>query len=38
MFDYDQVEHAFVEGYIANRNKVNDIKMLLEVQEAEMAN
>ncbi len=28
-FDYDQVEHAIEEGYIATRNKVNDIKMLL---------
>jgi len=30
MLDYDQVEHAIEEGYIATRNKVNDIKMLLE--------
>ncbi|MDD9301526.1 MAG: patatin-like phospholipase family protein [Desulfobacter sp.] len=30
MLDYDQVEHAIEEGYIATRNKINDIKMLLE--------
>lgn len=30
--DYDQVEHAIEEGYIATRNKVNDIRMLLETQ------
>lgn len=30
MLDYDQVEHAIEEGYIATRNKVNDIRMLLE--------
>jgi len=29
MLDYDQVEHAIEEGYIATRNKVNDIRMLL---------
>lgn len=37
MLDYDQVEHAIEEGYIATRNKVNDIKMLLEIQKAEKA-
>jgi NTE family protein len=31
--DYDQVEHAIEEGYIATRNKVNDIRMLMETQE-----
>ena len=35
MFDYDQVEHAIEEGYIAARNKVNDIKMMLESMETE---
>ncbi|MDA3789443.1 MAG: hypothetical protein PF503_13255 [Desulfobacula sp.] len=35
MLDYDQVEHAIEEGYIATRNKVNDIKMLLEIQDTE---
>jgi len=30
--DYDQVEHAIEEGYIATRNKANDIRMLLETQ------
>lgn len=30
MLDYDQVEHAIEEGYIAARNKINDIRMLLE--------
>ncbi|MBF0469227.1 MAG: patatin-like phospholipase family protein, partial [Desulfamplus sp.] len=34
MFDYDQVEHAIEEGYIAARNKVNDIKMMLGSLEA----
>lgn len=33
MLDYDQVEHAIEEGYIATRNKINDIRMLLETQE-----
>nr|MDA3791632.1 hypothetical protein [Desulfobacula sp.] len=33
MLDYDQVEHAIEEGYIATQNKVNDIKMLLEIQD-----
>lgn len=33
MLDFDQVEHAIGEGYIATRNKVNDIKMLLEIHE-----
>ncbi|MDA3791712.1 MAG: patatin-like phospholipase family protein, partial [Desulfobacula sp.] len=37
MLDYDQVEHAIEEGYIATRNKVNDISMLLETQETEEA-
>ena len=35
MLDYDQVEHAIEEGYIATRNKVNDISMLLETQGTE---
>lgn len=35
MFDYDQVEHAIEEGYVATRNKVNDIKILLEKYEAD---
>ncbi len=30
MLDYDQVSHSIEEGYIATRNKVNDIKMLLD--------
>ncbi len=30
MLDYDQVEHAIEEGYIATRNKISDIKMLME--------
>lgn len=34
LFDFDQVEHAIQEGYIATMDKVNDIKMLLEIQEA----
>ncbi|WP_300460530.1 patatin-like phospholipase family protein [Desulfobacula sp.] len=29
MLDYDQVEHAIEEGYIATRSKINDIKMLM---------
>lgn len=29
-FDYDQVEHAIEEGYLAARNKINDIRMMLE--------
>ncbi len=33
MLDYDQVEHAIEEGYIATQNKVNDIKMLIETHE-----
>lgn len=32
MLDYDQVEHAIEEGYIATRNKINDIRMLIEIQ------
>ncbi|MBT3807382.1 MAG: patatin [Deltaproteobacteria bacterium] len=35
MLDYDQVEHAIEEGYIATRNKVNDIRMLLETHRTE---
>jgi NTE family protein len=35
MLDYDQVEHAIEEGYIATRNKVNDIRMLMETQGTE---
>lgn len=30
MFDYDQVEHAIEEGYIAAQKKIDDIKLLLE--------
>ncbi|WDP90181.1 MAG: patatin-like phospholipase family protein [Desulfobacter sp.] len=30
MLDYDQVGHSIEEGYIATRNKVNDIKMLID--------
>lgn len=33
LLDYDQVEHAIEEGYIATRNKINDIKMLITEQE-----
>jgi len=33
MLDYDQVEHAIEEGYIATQNKISDIKMLLETHE-----
>lgn len=36
MLEYDQVEHAIEEGYIATRNKVNDIRMLIEVQETKL--
>jgi NTE family protein len=32
MLDYDQVAHSIEEGYIATRNKINDIRMLLETQ------
>jgi NTE family protein len=32
MLDYDQVEHAIEEGYIATQNKINDVRMLLERQ------
>ena len=32
MLDYDQVAHSIEEGYIATRNKINDIRMLLEIQ------
>ncbi|HCY86212.1 MAG TPA: patatin [Desulfobacteraceae bacterium] len=35
MFDYDQVEHAIEEGYVATRNQVNDIKMLLDRYESD---
>lgn len=35
MFEYDQVEHAIEEGYIAARNKVNDIRMMLGSLEVE---
>jgi NTE family protein len=30
MLDYDQVEHAIEEGYVATRNMVNDIRMMME--------
>jgi len=33
MFDYDQVEHAIEEGYIATKKKVDDIKLLIEMEE-----
>jgi len=33
MLDYDQVEHTIEEGYIATRNKLDDIRLLLEPQE-----
>jgi NTE family protein len=33
MLDYDQVEHAIGEGYIAARDKISDIRMLLKAQE-----
>jgi len=33
--DYDQVEHAIEEGYIATRNKINDIRMRIETQGTE---
>ena len=33
MLDYDQVAHSIEEGYIATRNKVDDIKMLLSARE-----
>jgi NTE family protein len=32
MLDYDQVEHAIEEGYIATQDKINDVRMLLERQ------
>ena len=32
MLDYDQVEHSIEEGYIATRNKINDIRRLMEIQ------
>ncbi len=35
MLDYDQVYHAIEEGYIATRNKVNDIRMLMKNHETE---
>ncbi len=35
MLDYDQVEHAIEEGYIAARNKISDIKMLLDTRGTE---
>jgi len=31
MLDYDQVEHSIEEGYIATRNKINDIRLLMEI-------
>lgn len=33
MLDYDQVAHSIEEGYIATRNKINDIKLLVEKME-----
>lgn len=35
MLDYDQVEHAIEEGYIAAGNKINDIKMLLDTRKTD---
>lgn len=35
MLDYDQVEHAIQEGYIATQNKIEDIRMLMETRDAE---
>ncbi|MBU0970472.1 MAG: patatin-like phospholipase family protein [Proteobacteria bacterium] len=35
MLDYDQVEHAIEEGYIATREKISDIRMLLAAQDTE---
>lgn len=35
MLDYDQVEHGIEEGYIATRNMVNDIRMLMKKHETE---
>ncbi|MCP4720956.1 MAG: patatin [Desulfobacteraceae bacterium] len=35
MLDFDQVEHAIEEGYIATRNKINDILILMETREKE---
>jgi NTE family protein len=35
MLDYDQVEHAIEEGYIAARSKVNDINLLLQLPKAD---
>ena len=35
MLDYDQVEHAIEEGYIATREKISDIRMLLKAQDTE---
>jgi NTE family protein len=32
MLDYDQVEHAIEEGYLATQNKLEDILTLLETQ------
>jgi NTE family protein len=32
LLEYDQVEHAIEEGYIATQNKVNDIRMLIDAQ------
>lgn len=34
LLEYDQVEHAIEEGYIATQNKINDIRMLLDSQNA----
>ena len=33
MLDYDEVEHAISEGYIATRSKIDDILMLMESRE-----
>ena len=34
LLEYDQVEHAIEEGYIATQNKVNDIRILIDAQNA----
>ncbi len=35
MLDYDQVEHAIEEGYIATQSKIDDIKMLLTTEKTQ---
>ncbi len=36
MLDYDQVEHAIEEGYIATQSKIDDIKMLLTTEKTQI--